>query len=217
MQKLILLSNVFFKLKNKDIKTKKYWGLIRSFFKKPKKKKVVKKKKLFFLSQFFFSLFSFLVPRFSFRGNSGFSFKFFSKLFLYSKSFLSFDLNIVLFEFLSKLLLPFDFRQKKKSGKALFLPMLINMQSQYYLLFRLFFWLLFWEDIGTWDMGCTDLPNTTFFNSFSDSSFISASSNLETIYIFYLIGTLFFSSCAFWLFVSASFGFVLRIWFTLND
>jgi hypothetical protein len=129
---------VLVKLKYKDIKTKKFWAVVRSFFKKPIKKKIVKIKKPFFLSQFFFSLQSFLVPFFSFRGNSGFAFKFFSKIISYSKLFLNFEASVIFFEFLSKLLLPFDFRQKKKSGKALFLPMLINMQSQYSVLFRLF-------------------------------------------------------------------------------
>ena len=138
MQKLLVLNKVLFDLKNQQIKTKRKWKFIRIFFKQQQKKKIIKKDSIFYPINFFFFFYSFLVSIFSFRGNSGFGFKFFSKILVFSKLVFQSDSGVLLLDFLSNLLLPFDFRQKKKSGKALFLPMLINLRSQYSVLFRLF-------------------------------------------------------------------------------
>ena len=138
MQKLLQVNSLLLRLKTKDNKSKKLWSFVRKLYKKQRTKLVLRKKKSGVFDNFFFSFFQFLVPLFSFRGNSGFGFKFFIKILLYFKLFFRLDSKVLLFDFLSKLLLPFDFRQKRKSGKALFLPMLINLKSQYSVLFRFF-------------------------------------------------------------------------------
>lgn len=114
-----------------------YWNRT----KKNKFTPVIKKKKTSLVTKFsfffFYSFLNHLIRLFGFRGNSGFGFKFFSKLLQYIKYYYNYDGLFLFYFFLSELRLPFALRELKQSGRGIPVPLLINVPSQYKFLFRL--------------------------------------------------------------------------------